>query len=128
MLREGWTQAEVYSTTNRRTVSLQNESGNSPARPLSTPNFSCSRIIARTPVVGLMACGEAVGGRESERHLSGRQVRVRVLAADCEAWSAYKWSAAEFAAIEIPRHDAHTVKLRGRLGGAMAGWDRREGR
>ena len=37
------------------------------------------------PLVGFMACGEAVGGREPERHLGGRLVRVGVLAADGEA-------------------------------------------
>ena len=34
------------------------------------------------PLVCLIACGEAVGGREPERHLGGRHVRVGILAAD----------------------------------------------
>ncbi len=37
------------------------------------------------PLVGFMACGEAVGGRESERHLGGWHVRVGILAADGES-------------------------------------------
>ena len=36
-----------YSTTTRRTVSLQNGIGKSPALSASTPNSSCSRIISR---------------------------------------------------------------------------------
>jgi len=37
------------------------------------------------PLVRLMACEEAVGRREPERHLGGREVRVGVLAADGQA-------------------------------------------
>jgi len=51
------------------------------------------------PLVCLMACGEAVGGREPERHLGRRQVRVGVDAADGEVWIAYKWSGTEAALV-----------------------------
>ncbi len=37
------------------------------------------------PLVCLMACGEAVGGREPERHLGWQQVRVGILAANGQA-------------------------------------------
>ena len=37
------------------------------------------------PLVRPMACVQAVGGRQAERHLGGRQVRVGILAADGEA-------------------------------------------
>ena len=54
--------------------------------------------------------GEAVGGREPEPHLSGRQVRVGILAADGQAGCAYKWSGVE-STVEVPGIDAHAVKL-----------------
>ena len=45
---------------------------------------------------------------------------VRVFAADGEAGSAYKWSGAK-SAIEVPRHDAHALKLRAMIG-RCDGW------
>ena len=68
-------------------------------------------------LVCLMACGEAVGGRQSERHLGGRHVRVGVFAADGEAWSSYTGRTAE-TTLEVPRVDAHAVKLRAMIGEA----------
>ncbi len=62
------------------------------------------------PLVRLMACGEAVGGRQSERHLGGSHVRVGVLAADGEAWISYTLNEAE-AGAEVPREYAQAGKL-----------------
>ncbi len=36
------------------------------------------------PLVGFMACGEAVGGCEAERHLSRWHIRVGIFTTDCQ--------------------------------------------
>ena len=81
----------------------------SPIRPDLEPLVLAHHL--QEPLVCFMACGEAVGGRESERHLGGRLVWV--LATDCQAWSAY-WRAE--AAVEVPRLHAHVLKLGAMLG------------
>ena len=55
---------------------------------------------------------DAIARREAEDDLSGSHIHVWILSADenRDAWISYHWSGAE-AAFEIPRHDAHALKL-----------------